>query len=789
MAYITWETKSGSLGAIAQSQYYEFPLTAKDSAGAAVVYTCIAGELPLGMRVSLDGIVKGVPVIQSTASKSVTSLFSVRASTAAGQIADRSFSITVNNFSSVKINADTTVLGTFDDGAYLSYQFSASSDNPNTVLLWSIITGETPIDAVTGLQIGISTGGLLSGYLGRLVNTGPESFLEGYDNNAADEMPYDFTPIVHDRSYTFTVMVTDGSSFDTSTVNINVVSKRQFTADNAITLSNNTFITIDQDTSYPPIILTKVDNMPVLTVGDNFTFKFDALDPIRGTAGPILWATSAGILDCGLTISNVTGWLSGTIPPQSETQKEYTFDIYAYQSDYPEVRSIALPVTITTVKDSINFVTWLTDANLGTMVNGFTSEYVIEAVNNAGKDLTYSQVSGRLPIGLSLMSNGEIVGRNGFRYFSIDNHSATITVDSTTDIIPGMTVQGPGVASGCQVVKVTPPNTVKIEPSTFITEGSAITFTDLVNHVNVTKQLTSLSSTTMIDGNRTTFDSTYNFTVKAITDDNTVTATKLFTIKIDNYNRAPYENIWLHALMLKEQRDIFASIITNTDIFPPESIYRADDLNFGLASTLKMLLLPGVTVSELSTVALAIQKNHYNKTIKFGDVKTARAMDENFNVKYEVVYLEVGDNKESHGVSAALIQEPNVAPYLYEDQQFTTVYPNSFANMKYRLGTGVGYANRGALPRWMTSRQEDGTELGLVRAIVLAYTLPGESKKIAYRLKDSNIAFNSLHFVSDRYFIDSSYVADYNPTTNNFFSGAVDATDKYIHYPQYGVYR
>jgi hypothetical protein len=672
----------------------------------------------------------------------------------------------------------------------LQYQFTALSDNPNPSLTWKVINGELPIDAKTGKQIILTSDGLLYGYISRLVSTDSPDITEGYDETKADTYPYDFSKVGQDRAYTFTLMVSDGANFDTASIRINIVAKGHLTADNTVTITNNTSLTVDTDASYPPIIITDPTNIPVLTVGDNFTFKFDALDP-DGTQGATMWAANTAISGTGMTISSITGWMSGTIPQQTESQKHYTFGVYAYHANLPESQSLILPVTLTTVKDSTNYITWDTQANLGVMINGSISEYVIKAHNNAGKSLNYSLVGGNMPSNFTLSSNGEIVGRNGFEYFSIDNHFANITVDNTTGIVVGMNVTGPGVASGCHVKAVYAPNTVRIEPATYVTEGSEVTFVDLVNNISIIKSLTSLSSTTLIDGGKTTFDSTYNFTVKATAFDDSVSDTRTFSITRDNYNRAPYENVWLRALLLKEQRDLYYSIVTNADIFPLEMIYRYDDPNFGLSDTLKMLFVPGMTVTELSNYALAIQNNHYNKTIKFGNIKTARALDDQFKVQYEVVYIDVEDEKESKSKSAALSQEPEItSAYLTADgQSYTTLYPNSYENMKYRLSSGVGYSNRGALPRWMTSRQEDGKELGLVRAIVLAYTIPGASKLIAYRLKDSEITFSDIHFVSDRYYLGASDAYNYDPATNNFNTTSTDKTDKYIHYTNYGVYK
>lgn len=810
---IKWNTPVGSLGTIKELDYFEFPLSATDSENASLEFSHISGTVPDGLRITKDGILKGVPVLQTSGgSRSVIYTFTVRANTPAGVVADRTFTMIVNNFNSVTIEPRSLFLSTFDDGKLLSYQFTAFTENPNAVLNWSIISGEVPIDVKTTKPMTISpTTGLFSGYVSRLIDTTGQ--IAGYDDEPSDEFPYDFAATSRDKTYTFSVQVTDGTNVDVIPVSVAVISKDHFTADNDITKINNSMLPIDADNSYPPIITTDSSVIPTLTSGDRFAFQFEAFDP-QGNV--IYWGANSSIPN-GLTISSVTGWMTGTIPPQTETQKTYTFGVYAYKRDFPTVRSLVLPVSITSVKSNTDNITWITDANVGTMINGTVSDLSISAVNNAGKELTYSLVGGypeKLPQGLKLLSNGDITGRATFEYFSLDGYEANITVESTAGITVGMILEGPGIASGCEVTAVIDANTVTIQPATYATAGSEITFTD--GFVNIVTRLTDLSTTTTIDGGKTTFDCTYNFTVKAETVDMSVSDIKKFSIFVNNYNRAPYENLYLKAFPKLDQRITFNNIMANTDIFPPELLYRKDDPWFGKATDIKMLFLAGLHASTLGKFADSIQLNHYNKQINFGDIKTARAVDSNFNTKYEVVYIDVNDTNAGDSLSV----DPLLKNYYLDvdGNPHYTFYPNSFANMTYRLSANIGFANRGALPDWMTSPQEDGRVLGLVRGVVLAYTVPGAAKLIAYRLKNNGITFNNIQFVADRYQIDAGITDIYNPDTNsfypsqettfdanvhittfdsdttNFYSNRYKYTepeigDKYLKFPQIGVYK
>lgn len=761
MAFITWKTPSGSLGTVAQSAYYEFLLAAES--GESIEYTHIAGNLPIGLQVSADGRVKGVPVIDSTGANQVlTSTFTVRANTPSGAIADRTFSITVNNYSPIRINLTSQVLGTFNDGTKLEFQFTAVSDNPNPDLTWSIVDGETPIDIVTGNPIGIDSRGRLTGYISRYVDTVYEN--SGYDNTNNDVFGYDFNPVSQDRSYVFTVQVADGSSFDRATVRLDVVSKSNFTADNLVITVDSTKNTADTDKKYVPIITTDPTSIPVLAAGDKFSFKFDAIDP---ESDVVFWKTNNAAAAAGMSISTATGWLTGTAPAQSETVKTYSFQVTAYKRDFPNLVSAAVTVELIAVKNRDDYLTWTTPSDLGSIVNGSVSELSVQAASNTNRPIVYSLASGvanRLPQGLKLLDTGSIVGQASFQYFSLDGASSVITVANTANITNGMAIQGPGVASGCLVSQVIDRNRVRVAPAIYVAEGSVLTFSDLLSGYSVSTQLTDLSTSTQIDGNKTTFDCTFKFTAVATTNDSTVTASKQFTVTVDNYNRAPYENVYIKALPGLDQRNSFTALLADQEIFPEDALYRNEDANFGIAQDIKLLFLPGLAAGSLGEYAIGVLKNHYSKRLTFGAIKTARAVNADLSTRYEVVYVDVLDNQQ--GASLELI--PGVSHYYNEDSSNSKIYPNSFDNMARRLSEALGYSNRGALPGWMTSRQTNGRVLGLTRAVVLAYTKPGTSAKIAYRLAKSGFDFNAIDFVADRYQVAKGITAEYSTDTNSF---------------------
>jgi hypothetical protein len=71
-----------------------------------------------------------------------------------------------------------------------------------------------------------------------------------------------------------------------------------------------------------------------------------------------------------------------------------------------------------------------------------------------------------------------------FRYFSLDGQVAWLNVTSTTNLAVGMTVQGVGVASGCEITAIVDANTIEISPAIYVTQGTVLTFTASASDVD-----------------------------------------------------------------------------------------------------------------------------------------------------------------------------------------------------------------------------------------------------------------------------------------------------------------
>jgi hypothetical protein len=94
-----------------------------------------------------------------------------------------------------------------------------------------------------------------------------------------------------------------------------------------------------------------------------------------------------------------------------------------------------------------------------------------------------------------------------------------------------------------------------------------------------------------------------------------------------------------------------------------------------------------------------------------------------------------------------------------------------------QLENHIGYTDQSSLPPWMTSNQPNPNSkatflppIGFTKAVVIAYTVPGAAKLIAYRLKNAGINFSNIDFTVDRYEVDDYYTSNFNTVTDTYIS-------------------
>lgn len=466
------------------------------------------------------------------------------------------------------------------------------------------------------------------------------------------------------------------------------------------------------------------------------------------------------------------------------------------------VASQPYPFTITLSGAVDAEVTWLTDSNLGSIVNGETSLFQIEAVNRGGRQLSYRLKTGafnELPQGLQLLPTGEISGRASFNSFAIDLGSTTIDNNTTTwdssftftvnayaedegqilyDVESVTVVDGGSGYSSITtpVIEFSTPvgaSAMQALAGNVTVSGGAITSVDVADpgagYTGATGQTGSatISIIAGFGGSGAVLESVMRAT--GIRD--VVSVYKTFTIRLIREYNAPYQNLTVQAMPPLNDRLLIDQLLNDEEIFVPDYIFRPTDPYFGKATRVNYDHAFGLAPDILDQYVASLYENHYWKNLVLGEIQTAQALDSDGNIIYEVVYSKIIDdlvNAAGESVSKIVnlaypIIDPNDGSTV-----LTQVYPNSLVDMRNQVIDVVGQISS-TLPLWMTSKQTDGRVLGFTPAWVLCYTKPNRSRQIAYYIQSQfGDQLNRVDFKVDRYILDRELSRNWDTVTQDW---------------------
>jgi hypothetical protein len=731
MAQPIWITDAGSLGTIPEGIFYQLTLFAYDPAAPEandVYYVMLAGELPAGIQCSRTGLISGIPKaiaslqgVPAPVSRAVTSTFAIRAYTervvngrvVIDRLADRTFSLTITGQNPPVFVTPAGNVGTFYDGSPIDpIQITISDNDPSDTVVVSVASGKLP----PGLSI--NARGLITGYI---IPVNPISVTGGFDRTepnvvAWDQYPFDFVTNSPNTNYQFTLEVTDGKDSDLRTYEIYVYSRSTLQASTTDIDADNTFVDASQTPDYPPFLVNSTPSDLGRIRSDNFwAYQFQGLTFGDYTIEYLEYPGLGLQLPPGTTLDPFTGWLYGYLPNLGATEITYNFAIYLIDTNDAQIKSAPYYFTVTLTGQVETQVVWLTDADLGDIINGSTSLLRVQAVNVGGRSLQYRLRPGaipptdyvpgvynKLPQGLQLLPSGDIAGRVSFNTFALDLGTTTFDKELRTTLI-----QSP---------------------------------------------------------QETTFDTQYTFTVNAYSVDGYVSVFKTFTVKVLRVYNEPYENLYIKAMPPYSDRALINQLIQNSDIFKPALIYREQDPNFGIATSVIYNHAYGLTSSTYELYVSSLFENHYWKNLILGEIKTAQALDASGNVIYEVVYSAIQDDLVNNDGISVSKQVTLPYPINAEDStEITTVYPNSLPNMRNQVIDVVGQISS-LLPLWMLSKQKDGRVLGFTPAWVIAYCNPGCSGQVAYNIRTQfGQQLNLVDFEVDRYELDRLLSIHWDP--------------------------
>lgn len=306
--------------------------------------------------------------------------------------------------------------------------------------------------------------------------------------------------------------------------------------------------------------------------------------------GYTFYIGSLSELPPGMSFDTSTSEIYGRVPYQPAITTEYKFTITATKSYIASSEQVVSyrTFTIDLLGDITSEIKWNSPTILGPLNAEYVSTLSLSASSNIENAIViYEQVGGTLPSGLTLSSDGELIGTVHQFYNSLTGERGLITFDG---------------------------------------------------------------GTTTFDNNTTTFDRSYKFTVAASDQYQYSSSSKQFTLMIDTPNTAKYSNIYAKPFLAANQRSYWRDFIVNTNIFTPSKIYRTNDTAFGVQDSLRMMVVGGIETQTASTYVTAMTNGFKRKQFHYDSLKTALAIDPATGESvYEIIYAQLIDPLEING--------------------------------------------------------------------------------------------------------------------------------------------
>ena len=524
-------------------------------------------------------------------------------------------------------------------------------------------------------------------------SNGFDSFF--YDTTVWDFSYTEKAPNKLNRYYQFTVNVTDGDIIARRTFKIFVVGDDFFRADNTVLQVGSGTFTADNTNLRTPIWITP-GNLGIKRANNYITLQLDIIDtntqigfvnysledtnpgtyrlkatgeiiyngkyevsgilpkfvdsgrgpnsfigivpsPVQPSEWEVLVPETVSTLPKGLELDTSNGEIAGRVPYQAEVTIDYKFTIKAtrFTPDEPDINVSTVKVFNIKLLGEINSeTTWITPPNLGILNSNSISVLRVEAnttVPNA--QVLYSLKSGKLPPGLELTYDGEIVGR----------------VNAYGQNVYKSLWRGSREYTAGDIVRVG--DTYYKTASNHTSSSSGIFANDIAYWIefNYTRLgLTTIDSdSTSFDLPETTIDRQYNFIINAEDQYKYSIAEQQFSITVTDPEVTKYSNIYLKPFLNETTRRTFNDFLSDPEVFITENIYRPGDPNFGIQTDIKIPLYYGIESRSLAEFTSAMATNHKRKQYKIGELKTAQAKKEGTNITlYEVIYVQVLDSQD-----------------------------------------------------------------------------------------------------------------------------------------------
>jgi hypothetical protein len=681
-------------------------------------------------------------------------------------IADRTFSLQIKGADAPSFVTGSGQLDLSDstrvgnkwvlDGSYIEYQVEAVDTDTaaGQTLIYDIAEGKLPPG------ITMSSLGLISGVV-RLTDDERYGEYAGYDNTYNfDDTGYDPTAFSVSRSenFEFKVRVTDSTSSTTQWNSIFV-----FTAD--FWRVDNNRITVDQTTydDFPLVMSLSANRRPVFLTASNLgTFRHDNqcvikidvvdFDPLQGD---LSYSVVAGSLPPGLSIDVTNGELYGGLPLQTAVESEYNFTIRASRAPVSGITVYTdKSFSMTIIGDIDIGIAFITSTDLGTIIPGIPSLFSVEAeAAEANRVLNYSIIKGSLPTGLTLSTQGNILGNVDLTEFTTVDFN-DITFDDNTLSFDREYIFTISVSDQYQSLATSKEFklTVKLpygkEYGSMIAKGL---LSNKVNSVSDADLFWSIAQDPNINNDEYIFRSEDpNFGVKQNADMLLIAGLEHQTLSV--LQQAMEKN---HEPKTLYFGDIKTAVARQNGVVKYEVVY--------LEMIDNLVNNSGTPISNSITLRTDINRPLLGPVSDTSRITADKDYDRGLLPPYDL-YEFTTDGGLSFSISGSKIRY--ASPLSADLGMFEKLFPNAIAHMRTVM-KDLGQKEYVHLPLWMrTAQNNSGALLGYKMAIVLAYCKPGKAGLIRKRILDKNIDFKKILFKIDRYVVNASRVDTGNIVTD-----------------------
>jgi len=699
-----WTQTSGtSLGILPEQVTVNIPLPVSSTSA---TFTLISGKLPTGLFL-IDHSIVGTPEIVY---KDTLYPFCIRASDTNGNIADRTFTVTVTglNLPSFVTPAGLLPVGLHKqlyalDQTYVDYRLEGFDLNTfiGVKLYYSILSGDGELPP--GLTL--NSNGTISGFILPATKITPADGSGTYDESIFDAVAYDFAPAVPSngfddfqyddafydfnipdatpttlsRNYQFKVTVTDGQNYSQRIFRIFVIGDDNFKADSTeldgavggLFTADVTYLREPSWRTDSNLGIHRANNYITVPIAlynrDNVLFRLEKTNKeiyavakhIAGTDN-LLASQYVSIIDA--SSPPVRGqWLTFNNYFTGASEQAYQITSVAYISAGSYRLTVMPNITVAVPDGTVFYIGSLSALPIG-----------------AQFDVNSADIYGVLPYQPAVTT----VYTFTITATRVGNHSETLSSSKTFTItIVGEidSVISWLTSNNLGSIDATYTSTLKVEAYTTVTDavifytlvdgklpnglslagdgeiqGKATQFnTDspgIISFDVAWNATHHLPKPTTFDHMTTSFDKVYTFTVKAQDQYGYSATTRQFTLTVNTPNVSLYSNIRVKPYLKTSQRNSWQDLINNSTVFTPGSIYRPNDPVFGVQADLNMLVYAGIQTEAAGAYVGAIGLNHKRKRFQFGSLTSAVAVDRVSNSDiYEVVYITMVDPAEFNG--------------------------------------------------------------------------------------------------------------------------------------------